>query len=87
MILKFPIVFIPLSQTFEAILMFNLFVHCSTLLKVRENLLVTTWMSLIDFKFMGKYNKWAGNKTARKFFLVLFFLPFSYESRWGPHSL
>ena len=66
--------------------MFNLFVCCSTLLKVRENLLLTTWVSLIGFKFMGKYNKWAGNKTAREIFLVLFFLPFSYESRWGPHS-
>ena len=38
--------------------MFNLFVCCSTLLKVRENLLVTTGMALKkDFKFMGKYNK------------------------------
>ena len=75
--------FYPPVANIWGILMFNLFVCCSTLLKALENLLVTTWMSLIDFKFMGKYNKLTGNKTAREFFLVLFFLPFSYESRWG----
>ena len=68
--------------------MFNLFVCCSTLLKVLENLLVTTGMSL-SFQVYGEIQQVGREfikRSAREFFLVLFFLPFSYESRQGPHS-
>ena len=38
-----------------------------------------------DFKLPGKYNKWAGNQTARDFFSSIFLL-FSSKSSWGPLS-
>ena len=42
-------------------------------------------MSLRYFKLPGKYNKEAGNKTARDF-LWFYFSSLSYESSWEPRS-